>query len=40
MRYTKPDLNGLQKFYQDQLLNDTIPFWFPRSYDNEHGGFY
>ena len=39
MRYTKPDLNDLQKFYQDQLLNDTIPFWFPRSYDNECGGF-
>ncbi|HRF24222.1 MAG TPA: AGE family epimerase/isomerase, partial [Chitinophagaceae bacterium] len=39
MIYTKPDLSGLQKFYQDQLLNDTIPFWFPRSYDKEHGGF-
>jgi N-acylglucosamine 2-epimerase len=39
MIYTKSDLSGLKKFYQDQLLNDTIPFWFPRSYDKEHGGF-
>ncbi|OGV50301.1 MAG: N-acylglucosamine 2-epimerase [Lentisphaerae bacterium GWF2_52_8] len=25
--------------YRDGLLNDTIPFWFPRSVDTEHGGF-
>jgi N-acylglucosamine 2-epimerase len=29
MIYTKSDLSGLQKFYQDQLLNDTIPSGFP-----------
>ena len=28
-----------KEFYKNQLLNDTIPFWFPRSYDLEHGGF-
>ena len=26
-------------FYKNQLLNDTIPFWFPRSLDEEYGGF-
>ena len=25
--------------YRDGLLNDTVPFWFPRSVDLEHGGF-
>lgn len=25
--------------YRDGLLNDTVPFWFPRSVDAEHGGF-
>lgn len=25
--------------YRDGLLNDTVPFWFPRSVDEEHGGF-
>lgn len=25
--------------YRDGLLNDTLPFWFPRSVDREHGGF-
>src|ERR1043165_532450 len=37
--YTKQSLNKLQQFYRNQLLNDTVPFWFPRSYDNEYGGF-
>lgn len=35
----KPDLNYYFNFYTDQLLTDTIPFWFPRSYDKEYGGF-
>jgi N-acylglucosamine 2-epimerase len=35
----KPDLNYYLNFYTDQLLTDTIPFWFPRSYDKEYGGF-
>jgi N-acylglucosamine 2-epimerase len=39
MSYTEQDIERLGKFYQDQLLNDTVPFWFPRSYDTEHGGF-
>ena len=39
MAYTKEDLHNLELFYSNQLLNDTIPYWFPRSYDREHGGF-
>jgi N-acylglucosamine 2-epimerase len=39
MHYTPEELNDLQQFYADQLLKDTIPFWFPRSFDHEHGGF-
>ena len=25
--------------YKEGLLNDTLPFWLPRSVDEEHGGF-
>jgi N-acylglucosamine 2-epimerase len=25
--------------YRNGLLKDTVPFWFPRCVDNEHGGF-
>lgn len=39
MTYSSDTLRDLKKFYSDQLLNDTIPFWFPRSLDREHGGF-
>ncbi|NCI45410.1 AGE family epimerase/isomerase [Sediminibacterium soli] len=39
MQYTKERLEKLRDFYQDQLLNDTVPFWFPRSFDKTHGGF-
>lgn len=39
MHYTKKNLDELKKFYSNQLLNDTVPFWFPRSYDKEYGGF-
>jgi len=39
MSYSKQDLIALKDFYKNQLLNDTIPFWFPRSYDKESGGF-
>ena len=39
MHYTPEQLNELEQFYADQLLNDTIPFWFPRSFDHEHGGY-
>jgi len=34
-----PDLAYFQEFYSNQLLRDTIPFWFPRSFDQEYGGF-
>lgn len=33
------NLQELKNFYKDQLLNDTLPFWFPRSFDREFGGF-
>ncbi len=39
MKYNTTELARLQQFYADQLLNDTVPFWFPRSIDKEHGGF-
>ncbi len=39
MSYTEQDIERLEQFYHDQLLNDTVPFWFPRSYDTEYGGF-
>ena len=25
--------------YRDGLLNNTLPFWWPRCVDDEHGGF-
>lgn len=30
----------LIRVYRDGLLNDTLPFWFPRSVDRECGGFF
>jgi N-acylglucosamine 2-epimerase len=39
MSYTEGDLLRLKSFYKKQLLEDTIPFWFPRSVDSEYGGF-
>ena len=39
MQYTAEELNDLQQFYADQLLKDTIPFCFPRSFDHENGGY-
>lgn len=39
MNYTNNDLVQLEKFYREQLLNDTVPFWFPRSIDQEYGGY-
>ena len=39
MIYSKAELQILESFYSDQLLENTIPFWFPRSYDYDHGGF-
>jgi N-acylglucosamine 2-epimerase len=31
---------SLSRTYRDGLLCDTIPFWFPRCIDGEHGGFF
>jgi N-acylglucosamine 2-epimerase len=39
MGYANKELSALKNFYKEQLLNDTVPFWFPRSYDKEYGGF-
>jgi len=39
MSYTSKELQQLAAFYQNQLLNNTVPFWFPRSIDQEHGGY-
>ena len=39
MSYSKQELIELKDFYSRQLLDDTVPFWFPRSYDLEHSGF-
>lgn len=47
----KAGLNGLsiaspggrhqiRNLYRNALLNDVLPFWFPRSIDVEHGGFF
>ena len=30
---------SLSDFYRTTLLDDVVPFWFPRSVDDEHGGF-
>src|SRR5690606_20533473 len=37
--YSQQQLEELAAFYKDQLINDTVPFWFPRSYDRENGGY-
>lgn len=39
MAYSREQLASLRDFYRNQLLEDTVPFWFPRAYDYEHGGF-
>ena len=39
MPYTRQELEQLRDFYLDSLLNDTLPFWFPRTLDHEHGGY-
>jgi N-acylglucosamine 2-epimerase len=36
---SKTALTQLRDTYRDGLLNDTIPFWFPRSVDRKFGGF-
>lgn len=39
MAYSNRELVDLKDFYSNQLLNDTVPFWFPRSFDRDYGGF-
>ncbi|MGZ3940105.1 MAG: AGE family epimerase/isomerase [Flavisolibacter sp.] len=39
MSYNKQDLIALKDYYSNQLLGNTVPFWFPRSFDKEYGGF-
>ncbi|MBK6827278.1 MAG: AGE family epimerase/isomerase [Chitinophagaceae bacterium] len=39
MKYSNAELIQLRDFYQSRLLQNTIPFWFSRSYDREFGGF-
>lgn len=39
MSYTVAELQALKNFYFRQLTQDTIPFWFPRSFDHDHGGY-
>ncbi|XBD73068.1 AGE family epimerase/isomerase [Akkermansia massiliensis] len=34
------DLPTLGAFYRRQLLEDVLPFWFPRAYDEKNGGLY
>lgn len=33
------DFDELGSFYRNQLLNDVVPFWFPRAFDERYGGF-
>jgi len=37
--YNTEDLINLKDFYKNQLLQDTLSFWFPRSFDKEYGGY-
>jgi len=39
MTYTNQELSKLYHFYKEQLLHDTVPFWFPRSVDEVYGGY-
>src|SRR6185312_9848009 len=39
MTLDKTYLQTQSDFYKNQLLNDTIPFWFQKSIDKEYGGF-
>jgi N-acylglucosamine 2-epimerase len=37
--YSNEELETLRDFYKASLLEDTLPFWLPRSLDDEHGGY-
>lgn len=34
------DVSRLRDVYRDALLDDCVPFWFPRCVDVEHGGYF
>ena len=36
---TPARMDALLAIYRDGLLDDVLPFWFPRSVDDEYGGF-
>jgi N-acylglucosamine 2-epimerase len=37
---TGDEEQSLASLYHERLLADTLPFWFPRCVDEEHGGFF
>lgn len=37
---TNARINELARFYRRSLLDDCVKFWFPRSVDTGHGGFF
>jgi N-acylglucosamine 2-epimerase len=37
--YSPQELGSLRNFYRDSLLDDTLPFWLPKSIDNKFGGY-
>ena len=37
--YSATEVARLRDFYRDALLEDTLPFWLPRSLDEKHGGY-
>ena len=39
MSYTKKELADLAEEYRSTLLNEVLPFWLPRSLDEEFGGY-
>lgn len=39
MSYTHQELENLRDFYKNSLINDTLPFWLPRSLDKQYGGY-
>lgn len=38
--FSRERLAGLLSVYRDGLLDDVLPFWFPRSVDPEFGGYF
>ena len=39
MPLTPARIATLRDTYREGLLSDTVPFWFPRSIDHDHGGY-